>query len=218
MITFKIFDDSIELSDPYSGMMTHTWFDFSFYSVTGEQLGSFLETLSRHIGAVRQAGEALRIDKSQLNEHDRSKFWHDEMPYYARHFNGDKGNPDGFARAWLHHLHHNEHHHQHWVFSDGFVPKGSTVEKGVIEMPERFVLEMVADWQGAGIVYSGKDNIGDWLFENIPRIRLHSKTTIYLRKVLTDLGYSSVLASRMFANEVDALNISLEAAQGISGQ
>lgn len=55
--------------------------------------------------------------------HDASKFSASEWGPYARAFYGSAerktGKPDGnvaFDRAWLHHLRHNKHHWQAWVY------------------------------------------------------------------------------------------------------
>lgn len=47
--------------------------------------------------------------------HDLSKFTPAELPAYGRQFCGDKGDPQGFARTWLHHQNTNPHHWEYWV-------------------------------------------------------------------------------------------------------
>jgi hypothetical protein len=164
--------------------------DFDSYGITEAQSDSFFESLKLHISSVQRAGEMIRgIPSGNLLLHDRSKFDIEEFPYYVRQFFGDKGDPDGFARAWLHHIHHNPHHWQHWLFPDGFSPKGSTVENGAVEMPRHYALEMVADWMGATMAYTGSWDMGLWLSQNTPKIRLHSKTAVFLTEVLDSMGY-----------------------------
>lgn len=160
----------------------------------------FYETLILHIACVQEAGVKLGVPHDQLVVHDMSKFSPDEFNAYAMHFQGG-GAPDEFALAWLHHLHFNEHHWQHFMFPDGFSPKGSRVEAGVIPMPKHFALEMLADWQGASKAYTGSDDMNDWLWKNIPRISLHSTTAKFVRETLRSLGYDDVLAMN-FRSEV----------------
>lgn len=166
--------------------------DLEYYltdSVDRACLESYLASLHKHIEAVQEAGRKIGVIEQQLAIHDRSKFGIEELPHYARQFHGDRGDPNGFAGAWLHHIHHNPHHWQHWIYPDGFTPKGSTVENGVVEMPQQYALEMIADWMGASYAYTGSWDMQEWLFKNIPKIILHSNTAEYVRQTLDTMGY-----------------------------
>lgn len=158
-------------------------------------------SLMQHIEAVHEAGEMLGVDKSQLEIHDLSKFSYEEFGPYAMHFHGG-GAPQPFARAWLHHIHHNPHHWEHWIFPDNYTPRDSHVERGAVEMPGRFVLEMIADWIGSSVVYTGSDDMTQWLRQNFPRIRVHTHTASLLRRKLCDLGYDFVYDLR-FKHELE---------------
>jgi len=160
-----------------------------------------LISLINHITYVRQAGLEIGVNPRQLAEHDISKFSLEEFPHYARQYAGDRGNPDGYARAWLHHIHHNPHHWQHWIFPDGYSPANSQVENGAIPMPPNFSLEMIADWMGASMAYTGSFDMMKWLYENMPRIRLHSKTAYFVRKDLDMLSYADVVYMQKWAHE-----------------
>jgi hypothetical protein len=155
-------------------------------------------SLLDHIMYVQEAGEKIGVPADQLKIHDESKWSPAEFEGYARHFKGG-GAPDEFARAWLHHIHHNPHHWQHWIFPNGYTPKGSQVENGVVEMPQDFALEMVADWMGSSRAYTGDWDMTDWLYKNIPRIRVHSRTAEYLRETLDHLGYADIVRVQRFA-------------------
>ncbi len=180
----------MHFQDDYAGSRGWLGFDFDLYNVTPEQLSRYLETLEAHITCVREAGEKIGVTSFQLRQHDTSKFSHEEMPHYARQFQGDKQNPDGFAGAWLHHIHNNPHHWQYWIFSDGFTPKGSNVQRGCVEMPAPYATEMVADWMGASMAYTGSWDMTDWLAEHTPGIRIHSNTAAFLSGLLGLLGYT----------------------------
>jgi hypothetical protein len=176
--------------------------DLSMYMLPGIQmqwLRDFDESVHKHIFYVQQAGEKIGVPSGQLQRHDLSKFMIQEFPHYARQFHGDKADPDGFAGAWLHHIHSNPHHWQYWMFPDAFVTKGSKVENGVVEMPPTYALEMIADWMGASYVYTGSWDMAEWLFKNIPRIILHSETAEYVRQTLDMLGYADVVNGLEFA-------------------
>ncbi|MBP8002510.1 MAG: hypothetical protein KA314_24610 [Chloroflexi bacterium] len=168
------------------------------YGITEEIAAAYLASLHQHLAAVREAGLKLGVPLAQLDVHDQSKFSLEEFPHYARNFFGDKGDPDGWAAAWLHHIHHNPHHWQHWLFADGYSLLGSALENGVIRMPHSFLLEMVADWMGAAYAYHGSWDMSQWLTKNLGRIRLHSQSLAELRGILAGLGYEidRLLATR----------------------
>ena len=172
--------------------------DLSIYGIDMAIAEDYAESLRDHIKYVREAGEMIGVLPEQLEVHDESKWSVAEFRGYAMHFKGG-GAPDEFAAAWLHHIHANPHHWQHWTFSDGYTPKGSSVENGAVEMPKHYALEMVADRMGAEMTYGGSWDMTDWLQKIIPRIRVHSRTAIYLREVLDGLGYADVIYKKEFA-------------------
>ena len=172
-----------------------------------EHVDAYLDSLVRHITCVREAGRQLGVDIGLLEFHDESKFSDMEFLAAVERFHGGDPNPDRYARAWLHHIHANPHHWQHWIFPDGFIPRGSSVEAGVMEMPERYALEMVADWMGSSMAYTGSWDMTKWLADNMGRIRLHSKTAANVRHVLDMLGYADVDYTRAWAHEIDRSDV-----------
>lgn len=178
--------------------------DLEYYliGIDRDCANAYLVSLHKHIEAVQEAGRKIGVNETQLIDHDRSKFSIEEFPYYARQFHGDKGDPDGFAGAWLHHIHNNPHHWQHYMFPDGFTPKGSNVENGVVEMPYHFALEMIADWMGASYAYTGSWDMTDWLWKNIPKIILHSNTAEYVRETLDAMSYADTVNGHEFAKVI----------------
>lgn len=172
------------------------YFVDSFMTLSGEAkqyLKEYEKSLVNHIAWVQSAGKIIGVSDDQLSIHDQSKWTDEEFYAYAKHFNGG-GAPDKFAFAWLHHIHHNPHHWQHWIFSDGFTPKASKlVENGVLPMPEKYILEMIADWLGASREYTGSWNMADWLNDHLdpmkPKIILHPETKNLLDEILASIGY-----------------------------
>lgn len=132
--------------------------------------------------ACRRVGVSLW----QALVHDLSKFTPAELPAYGRQFFGDKGDPDGFASAWLHHQNVNPHHWEYWIPRSGH----SKGEDGPapLPMPEKYVREMVADWMGASRAYTGSWEMHDWLYKNMPKMRLHQKTKCRIFDVLQEIG------------------------------
>lgn len=156
----------------------------------------------QHVEAVQEAGEKLGVSTDQLDIHDLSKFSREEFGAYALHFQGG-GAPQEFACAWLHHIHTNPHHWQYWMFPDGYTPRDTSVQNGVVEMPSHFALEMLADWIGASMVYARTDDMSGWLKSNLQKIALHTNTASYVRACLEELGYDFVNDLK-FKHELDS--------------
>lgn len=108
----------------------------------------------RHKLFVFRAGLRTGAPIWRLVVHDWSKFTPAEAPHYGRQFFGAKDDPDGFARAWLHHVHCNPHHWEHWIPITGH-GRGDSGDLVPLPMPEWAVREMVADWLGASRAYGG---------------------------------------------------------------
>jgi len=88
--------------------------------------------------------------------HDMSKFSWTEFSESVKYYQGGKKSPipvikaeNGYSKAWQHHKGRNKHHYEYWT--DNY-DLGTTA----IEIPEKYVKELVADWMGAGRAYCGK--------------------------------------------------------------
>jgi len=169
----------------------------------------YMETLLNHVSYVQEAGKRIGVKHEQLIIHDESKFSVAEFKPYARYFynldgskrkNRTSDNVENFNRAWLHHIHYNPHHWQSWMIPNGFT-QGKALEDTVLEMPVKYAREMVADWMGASMSYTGTWDMTEWLKSNMKRITVHPGTAIYLRETLASIGYSDVVYSHNFAHE-----------------
>ena len=119
--------------------------------------------------------------------HDLSKFGQSELPHYNRQFFGDKGDPRGFATAWLHHQNYNPHHWEYWMTrSDHSHGKSGAVDK-CLPMPEIYVREMIADWLGASMTYTGSWDITSWSTKNMPNMYLHPDTRQRIMQLLEEV-------------------------------
>ncbi len=170
------------------------------YDLSEKTISDYLGSLVGHIKYVQEAGRKIGVNENQLLIHDQSKFSDEEFPAYAAHFYGND-DPDVYAVAWLHHMNHNQHHWNHWIFPDGFTPKDTSVENGIVFMPDSFSLEMVADWMGASRQYTGSWDMTEWLAENSESILLHSKTARHVGSVLETLGYADVKFGKMLKSK-----------------
>ena len=127
--------------------------------------------------------------------HDLSKFTRAELPHYNRQICGDKDDPRGFAMALLHHWNNNPHHYQYWIdrpdhsghYRKIFEQSG-IVKNGCFEMPSSSVREMIADWLGKGKSLTGSWDMTEWIFTNLPKMRLHPDT----RKAIMEILYYSL--------------------------
>lgn len=172
-------------------------------SVPESVAAKFRISLTKHIFFVQQAAEILGIPQEWVANHDASKYAPAEFSAYSRQFYGDKNDPEGFALAWLHHIHNNPHHWQYWMFPDGW-RFGSI--NAVMPMPKRYYMEMIADWMGASMAYTNSWDMTKWLSENMGKITLHPQTATNVRVELDKLGYTDVVNSHTFKNElVEAL-------------
>jgi len=116
--------------------------------------------------------------------HDLSKFSAVEaLGYSGWNFETSSGDKAGFYTAWNHHIHHNEHHPEHWLLPNR---GGDTTP---LIMPKVFVVEMVADWFGAGKTY-GK-SLEAWLPDNLHKFKFHPDVLPVLQEVLNCVGVST---------------------------
>ena len=161
--------------------------------LTDDVIESYRNSLIEHTENVQTAGRFLGVPERQLSIHDQSKWEMSEFLHYARQHKGPADDPDGYSVAWLPHIHCNPHHWQFWMFADGYSPKNTTIENGVVRMPDEYCLEMIADWLGASKAYTGSWDMTDWLFKNFGRVQLHSLSLGYVLGKLVDLGYYSIL-------------------------
>lgn len=171
---FQIYDDSY-------------WDDYIFGSV----LNYFETKLVPHKIHVFNAGIELMnqpwFKEFNINEdqfrfnlwiHDLSKFSSIEAIPYANHdfSKSGKGSTE-FQIAWCHHKSKNEHHPEFWLNPN---------RKGEIDplpMPNIFILEMFADWIGAGKSYANSEPFETWLPKNFHTFKFHPETESTVKQI-----------------------------------
>ena len=133
---------------------------------------------------VLLAGLELRVPIWRLLIHDFSKLSRVEWVAYREFFYGTRTAEvkHAFKVAWLHHIHCNPHHWNHWTFIDD---DGVTV----LEMPDTYVREMVSDWFGAGRAIWGKWQAPKWYAEHKDNIKLHPNTRELVEKYLKEVEF-----------------------------
>ncbi|HKJ62494.1 MAG TPA: DUF5662 family protein [Hyphomicrobiales bacterium] len=176
----------------------------------------YLGYVMRHKWFVFVAGIKIGAPLWRLIIHDWSKFSFAEWFPYVDNFYRDKKElqwdewsdansryscaelaPFGhwaderFKTAWLHHQRYNKHHWQYWAYpkDDGGLQ--------VIPMPEKYALEMVADWAGAGRAISGEWEVVEWYKKNRDTIKIHAETRVIVEANLAaHYGYDLYEAGR----------------------
>ena len=137
----------------------------------------YLSYVMRHKWHVARGGLIFGVGWWRIFKHDWTKFVPAEWGPYVDCFYREGGEKAAFKAAWLHHIHWNDHHWQHWYLlnDDG--------EIDILPMPEACVREMVADWYGAGYAINGRDDLDGWYAKNSQKMSLHPTT----REVVVDL-------------------------------
>lgn len=141
-------------------------------------LNYFQETVIPHKIAVYQAGLELsrnpKISDYLSNQekedflrnlwlHDMSKFSANEAFGYAM-YNRETGHgKEGFELAWHHHKMNNPHHPEYWLNPN------RSGELEPLQMPNVYILEMIADWIGAGKTYGS--TLEEWVPKNINKFK-----------------------------------------------
>lgn len=151
-----------------------------------------LKYLTRHKWFVFQAGLRTGAPIPALIIHDWSKLLPSEWFPYANYFFSkraetayfhDPGSNVEFDTAWLKHIHRNPHHWQYWILQND--------EDGlrVLDMPLRYVKEMVADWMGAGKAQTGQWGVSEWYARNRDNIKISDKTRISVEAILYAVAF-----------------------------
>lgn len=145
----------------------------------------------RHKWFVLLAGLRLGVPFWQLVIHDWHKFTPTEWIPYVNYFygNGDKRKGTtaydptntgdaAFDYSWLSHQNRGKHHWQHWflVRDDGTTR--------ILEMPEKYVREMVADWSGASRAQGYGNDVSAWYKHNRKRIQIPESTRALVEELV----------------------------------
>ena len=118
-------------------------------------------------------------------EHDKSKFEEDEYEAYDAYFYGNRSHQvvEDFNRAWLNHIHRNEHHWQHWVLINDDPGKGEII----LDMPDLYIIEMICDWWSFSWKQGKLDEIFKWYDEHVLYMKLGDKTRVKVEYILEQI-------------------------------
>ena len=124
--------------------------------------------------------------------HDLSKYSPTEFRAGAIYFQGNRSpnaaerEDKGYSEAWMHHKGRNRHHYEYWTDINR-----QTRQYASVEMPRKYLVEMVMDRRAACMVYQGErytDGSALAYFEgSIEREHMHPETQRQLCHILTML-------------------------------
>ena len=112
--------------------------------------------------------------------HDSSKWSDEEYQSYDNYFYGNKSYAvvNEFDYAWLHHIHNNPHHWQYWILLE------DEGKQKALEIPERYVIEMVSDWMSFSIKKNDIRELFKWYDSHKDKMILHPNTRKLVEKIL----------------------------------
>lgn len=149
--------------------------------------------LDQHIRNVYRGYEWIRDNlpeilngedyEGQLRyDHDASKYDVEEYCAYDKYFYGSKKTEEvkkDFNLAWLHHIHNNPHHWQHWVLINDDPGEGMVI----LDMPHNYIIEMICDWWAFSWAKDNLYAIFDWYDQHKAYMKLSDAT----RKTVEDI-------------------------------
>lgn len=140
----------------------------------------YLWYVLKHKYFVFVAGRKLGCGVWQLVVHDLSKFSKAEWKPYVDRFIRKRDNKKDYFKAWVHHYENNPHHWNFWI--DPYTDRPHPI-------PDYFLLEMIADWLGAGRAKTGHWDIVEWYCKNKNKMKLHPATRTVVESLIP--GYDS---------------------------
>ena len=146
-----------------------------------------LEWLRTNLPDLLMKSEGLEVNFDlQFSEHDKSKYDREEYFAYDEYFYGYNKSAkvvQNFNKAWLRHIHYNPHHWQHWVLINDEEAEGVIC----IEMPRRYVIEMICDWWSFSWSKGDLTEIFSWWDKHSNYIKLHPKTRRLVIGILNEI-------------------------------
>ncbi len=130
--------------------------------------------------------------------HDLSKYSPSEFLVGVKYYQGTRSPNNaerediGYSSAWLHHKGRNKHHYEYWI---DYNTRGEIAGEDVlipVEMPDRYLAEMIMDRIAASKVYKGKDYTDsaalEYFLGGIEMVPMHPNTKKSLYRYLRILA------------------------------
>lgn len=154
----------------------------------------YINKVIKHKYFVFLACLKLKVPLYLAIMHDISKFSLEEFIPYARYFYDENGNPNpiknnhgeydytkqgqDFHFAWLYHINRNKHHWNYWAM----IKDDSSVVP--MQIPSKYIKEMVADWIGAAKVYNPDVTVQSWYEKEKNNLIFHNDTRKQIEEIL----------------------------------
>lgn len=159
-----------------------------------EVLRPYLEEPGNLIEFDDATVEELDHIQIQINNHDKSKYSAEEYEPYRNSFyptcqkDLSELNKNKYDLAWLHHIHVNSHHPQHWILE--------TDSEGlkVLDMDFSSICEMLCDWHSFSALYP-TSTCDKWYNQNKNKIKLSFNTKQLVEKLLVAFKGNSLFVS-----------------------
>ncbi len=149
---------------------------------------AYLKYVFKHKWYVIAISFKLNLPLFQALFHDISKFSYKEFVLYRDTFYNKDGSKKPyfetkeFNEAWLKHIHKNPHHWEYWI-----IPNATSLE--VLDMPKKYIVEMLADWYSAGLCISGEKNPVKYYLANKENIIISQNTREFLESLMRKVGW-----------------------------
>ena len=122
-----------------------------------------------------------------LSKYSVTEFWRGARYYQGtRSPNAEEREEKGYSEAWMHHKGRNRHHYEYWTDIN---PHSRRYEP--VEMPRKYLVEMVMDRRAACKTYQGKNyhpgSELEYLERSRERLEMHPETLHQLTYILTML-------------------------------
>ena len=131
---------------------------------------------------ILRVDNPIDVEKQICSYHDYSKDSVAEYDAYDAYFYGKNKSyavVQAFNKAWLHHIHVNPHHWQHWVLINDDPGEGEVI----LDMEYRYIIELVCDWWSFSWKKGELYEIFSWYDQHKAYIKLSDKT----RKTVEDI-------------------------------
>ena len=149
------------------------------------------KTVHHHRALVREGCFRVGLYRQGLT-HDLSKYSPTEFLRGAHYYQGIRSpnaaerEEKGYSEAWMHHKGRNRHHYEYWT---DMSPTTRRYEP--VDMPRRYLVEMVMDRRAACMTYQGKNyhpgSELEYLEKSRERLLMHPETLRRLEYLLTML-------------------------------
>ena len=151
-----------------------------------------LKTITHHKWLVLQGCFRIGLYWQGIT-HDLSKYSPTEFRAGAKYYQGTRSpnaaerEDKGYSEAWMHHKGRNRHHYEYWTDMNR-----QTRNYDSVQMPRKYLAEMVMDRRAACMTYQGKNYKDDSALIYLERSRekdlMHPETVKQLRYILTMLA------------------------------